>query len=164
MSHLTINLTRTIKMTAMASAMAIALGGSSLLCTSTPAADLIFSFTGSTSGGLFTMLDPAGCRWATPATRTTAIDLGLRLAYPAYRHHHHRPGNQKRLDSDRPIRVLNGGPAVAHDITLTDASSDPLDTGGATMLLGNMRFDWSGSNDIPVTLVWDATWPDDRYK
>ena len=158
MSHLTINPTRTIKMTAMASAMAIALGGSSLLCTSTPAADLIFSFTGSTSGGLFTMLDPGGVplgntsypyygdpTWGyglrTQLTGTITID----------------PATMSGSIAIAPFEFFNGGPAVAHDITFTDASSDPLNTGGATLLLGNMKFDWSGSNDIPVTLVWDAT-------
>jgi hypothetical protein len=149
---------RLMRKSAIASAMVAALG-SSAICDNLSAANLTFSFTGSTNGGLFTMLDPGGTglqntsypyygdpTWGygfrTQITGTFTIDTAT---------------NSGSMNIN-PFQFFNGNPtlpATAKNITFTDASSDPA-AGGADLLLANMQFDWNGNNNIPVSLVWNV--------
>jgi len=157
MTHSITKPTRTPRKTAVASALVAAIGGS-LLCSNALAANLTFSFTGSSNDGLFTMLDPSGApllNSSYPYYGDTTWGYGLRT----------QVSGTVTIDTTtlsgsmtiNPFEFYGSGAAVAHDITFTNASGDPVNTGGATLLLGNMKFDWNGNNNIPVTIVWDAT-------
>jgi hypothetical protein len=157
MTHSITTPTRSTRKTAVASALVAALGGS-LLCSNALAANLTFSFTGSSSDGLFTMLDPNGAplqNSSYPYYGDTTWGYGIRT----------QVSGTVTIDTTtlsgsmtiQPFEFYGSGAAVAHDITFTNASSDPVNTGGATLLLGNLKFDWNGNNNIPVTIVWDAS-------
>jgi len=54
------------------------------------------------------------------------------------------------------FNFFGGGPAVAHDITM-QAIGDGSGTGTpGTLVAGNMKFDWNGTNNINVDIVLDA--------
>jgi len=139
--------------TALASAMAVALG-SSLLHTQIAVADI---YTYDTTV-IFRMLDPNGAglenssqpngktgnNFQTPTTGTLTIDTiaGAGSATIA------------------PFQFFSGNstlPATATGITFIEATSDVLNTTGNRLLLANMLFNWNGSFNIPVSLVWDAS-------
>jgi hypothetical protein len=149
--------TRTTRKTAVASALVAAIGGS-LLCSSALAANLTFSFSGSSNEGLFTMLDPTGIPLANtsyPYYGDTTWGYGLRTQISGT-----LTIDTTTMSGSMSIGAFDffsGGPAVAHDITFTDVSGDPVNSGGATLLLGNLLFDWGGNNNIPVSIVWDAS-------
>ena len=54
-----------------------------------------------------------------------------------------------------PFDFFASGSAVAADITFSDL--DNANDGTDTLWLGNMVFDWNGTNGIPVSIVWDMT-------
>jgi hypothetical protein len=53
-----------------------------------------------------------------------------------------------------PFDFYNGGPAVAHDISM-QAIGDGLG-GGGTLIAGKMLFDWNGNNNINVGIILDG--------
>lgn len=53
------------------------------------------------------------------------------------------------------FNFFGAGPAEAKAVGI-DLIPSPQDLGTGNLFLGNMLFDWSGNNGIPVSLVWDA--------
>lgn len=145
-------LPHTNKRTAMAAAIAVALGSTAPLQTANA---VVYTFNWE---GLFTMLDPTGkplgntsigyydadyIDWATYRTSITGTltydtDTGL--------------GSMTINDFD----FFNGtAPAQAQTITIDNIGDG---AGGAgNLILGNMLFNWNGNNGIPVSVVFDAT-------
>ncbi len=134
------------KRTVMATAIAASLGGVAPIQTAT-AAELAFNWS-----GVFTMLDSAGSaldntslakgtnRFQTAVTGTLTYDTVLGT------------GSMTVNSFD----FFSGtSPAEATGVTL-EAIGDGLG-GAGNLVLGNMLFNWNGTNGIPVSIVWDAT-------
>lgn len=106
--------------------------------------------------GLFTMLDPGGNEL-------------MNVSYPYYADSTWGYGRRTQIsgsltiDTDTmsgagvilPFEFFNGGPAVIHDITLSNAGIDP--NTGHQLMLGKMQFDWNGNNNLPLEIVWDMS-------
>ncbi len=133
-----------MKRTILATAMTAALG-TGALPEYASATQFTFSYT-----GWFTMIDPSGVGfnnsnaivppyygWRTPVTGTMVFDDTT---------------NSGTL-SIGPFSFAGGGNAAATSITFADIDGPG---GAGTLLLGNMGFNWSGNNGIPVSIVWDA--------
>jgi hypothetical protein len=162
MSDLNISTMNTIRKTAIASAIAVTLGG--VIVPGPSHADIYtFQFGSSVAGNaadpayndaLFTMLDPAG----NPLTNTS---------YPYYGDPTWGYGVRTQISGTftfdnasnsgslaiAPFEFFNGGPAVAENIGFINAGTDP--NNGHRLILANMLFNWGGNNGIPVSLVWD---------
>lgn len=154
-------ITGTLKKTALCAALGALLGVSGAA-----SADIyVFSFSADGNGGgaagtgdgLFTMLDPAGKPLANSSSPFfydatwgygKRTQIGGTLTYDDAT----RTGSMTIAS----FEFFNGtAPAVASGITVQyigDGAGNP-----GNLLLGNMLFDWSGNNGIPVSLAWDAT-------
>jgi hypothetical protein len=137
------------KRTTLATAMAVALGGTAALQTAT-AAPHIFAWE-----GLFTMLDPAG----KPLSNTSApygsdATWGYGLRTPVSGTFTYDPDTGEGTIDVVPFEFFNGTAAAELQ---SGANSPVIENIGGNLLLGNMLFNWSGNNGIPVSIVWDAT-------
>ena len=100
--------------------------------------------------GYFTMLDSTGSALANTSLPAKGVNqfqtpISGTLTYDDTNH-----TGSMTIDA---FDFFNGtSPAVASDITLSDTDG----AGAGTLLLGNMLFDWSGNNGIPVSIAWDA--------
>lgn len=65
------------------------------------------------------------------------------------------PATHNGVAAITPFDFYNNGSAVASGITMVEIDSDPNSNGN--MWLGNMIFDWSVNNGIPVSIVWDMS-------
>jgi hypothetical protein len=132
------------KRTAVAAAVTAAVGGFSA-----PASAIVID---GTFNGLFTLIDPGGVAlnnsnavsppyygWRTPVTGTLSFDTDT-------------GGGTGTIT---PFSFAGGGLAAATAVTFQAIGNG---TGGAgNLVLGNLGFNWSGNNGIPVSIVMDAT-------
>ena len=144
----------------LAGAICLALG-STLLHNAAHAEVYTFTFGSSDQNnprfndGLFTILDPVG------------VPL-VNVSYPYYGDATWGYGVRTQIsgsltiDTDNmsgagtvlPFEFFTGGPAVVHDITLSNAGIDP--NTGHQLILGQMQFDWR-ANNMPLEIVWDMS-------
>lgn len=132
-----------IQRTALSAALASAMG------VSTTHADII----NTTYNGWFTMINPAGDAalnngdtdqatwygWRTPITGTMTFDADAGTG----------------TGSMDGFSFFGSGLATVTNINL-QAIGDGVG-GPGTLVLGNMGLDWGGSNNIPISTVWDAS-------
>ena len=153
MSHFEKKLSHSLKKTAIASAIAITLGGA--FTPGLSSADVLtFNFSGIASDGLFTILNGNGI----PTQNTS---------YPYYGDPTWGYGVRTQLSGTftidtadnsgsaviQPFDFFAAGPAIASNITFTDAGVNT--SNGHQLLLVNMSFSWNNNIGIPVSLVWD---------
>jgi hypothetical protein len=136
-----------LKKTAIAAAVVASLGVSA----SASAVTLEMSWS-----GLFTMLDPTGKplgNTSNPYYSDPTWSYGLRTQISGTMTFDLNTGAGS--GTVVPFEFFNGtSPAVAAGITL-QAIGDGFG-GPGTLVLGNMLFNWSGNNGIPVSIVLDA--------
>jgi hypothetical protein len=139
-----------LKKTALTAAMAVALGTTGLV--ETRADTYTFSFS-----GLFTMLDPAGAplqNSSLPYYYDPTWSYGRRTQITGTVTYDDVAGTGSATINN--FEFFNGtAPAVASGVTFTNIGNGGV--GGSNLLLGNMLFNWSGNNGIPVSIVWDAS-------
>jgi len=141
-----------MKKTVMASAVAIAMGAAAATLPTTASADVV----NADFSGLFTLLDGAGV-------------VQTNTSYPYYGDPTWGFGKRTQISGTmsfdtatgagsatvNPFQFFNAGEAVAHDITM-QAIGDGNGSPNGTLVQGNMLFDWSGNNNIPVSIILDA--------
>jgi len=146
MSHLDMNTTNTIRKTAIASAVSLALGSgvtSQYVSADQISADFTGAFTMLNGGGSFVPnTDTGGAPWfgnrtAITGSMTFDTDAGT---------------GSMTID---PFSFFGNGHAEATAVTLQAIGNG---FGGAgDLILGNMGFNWNGNNGIPVSIVLDAS-------
>lgn len=152
--------TKSLKKTALTAAVLTALGTAGMVQT---ASATVYDFTVT---GYFTMLDPTGAFLAnTSPPYATNQFSGKRTAITGTLHYDTLTNFGSGSATISSFNFFNGSsPAVAQGVTLqyigngTCTSNDPLQgCQSGNLLLGNMLFNWSGNNGIPVSIVWDAS-------
>ena len=144
MSHLKRHTMNNIQKTAIASAVAIALGTVAPL--EQAHAD-IYQFD---TNIIFTMLDPDG-----NALANTSIARGNQYQTATTGTLTLNTGTGAGSATIAPFDFFSKGPASAKGVQLQTIGDG---MGGAgNLMLGNMTFDWNANIGIPVTIVWDAT-------
>ena len=138
-----------VKKTALCLAVTAALGTSAVASAST----INFNWT-----GLFTMLTSTGAplqntNYASPSGHTN-VWSGYRTGISGTMSFNTTAGTG--AGTVTPFQFFNGtSPAVAQAINFQAIGNG---SGGAgDLVLGNMLFNWSGNNGIPVSIVLDAT-------
>lgn len=137
---------KTMKKALLSAAVAAAMGTSVAA-----SADTVLNFNWT---GYFTMLDPTGAFLAnTSAPYATNQFSGKRSAITGTISFDINAGTGS--GTVVPFNFFNGSsPATATGITMQAIGNG---TGGpGTLVLGNMLFNWSGNNGIPVSIVMDA--------
>lgn len=107
--------------------------------------------------GLFTMLDPTGKplgNTSNPYYSDPTWSYGLRTQIQGTLTYDTETGTGSMTIVD--FEFFNGSlPAAAQAITIEDIGDGGV--GGSNLMLGNMLFNWNGTDGIPVSIVWDAT-------
>jgi hypothetical protein len=151
MSRLTTSSTALLRKSAVASAMMIALGGSSIMTSDNVyAATLTYSFT-----GLFTLLNSLNAptiNSSYPYAGDPTWGNGKRTPITGTMTFNTSTGSGTATVN--AFDFFGSGPAVAHNITM-QAIGDGVG-GAGTLVVGGMLFDWNGNNNISVGVVLDA--------
>ena len=146
MAHLKARAKHSIKKTAIASAVAMAIGVAGLPSEAS-AENLAFNWS-----GFFTVLDSAGGalanvsitsksanRYQTPVSGTMTFDTDMGT------------GTATMMSFD----FFNGSSPVEAVSINMQAIGDGVG-GPGPLIMGNFLFNWDGNDGIPITLVWDA--------
>jgi hypothetical protein len=136
-----------IRKTAIASAVALALGD---VCEIQPvlADSVTADFT-----GVFTLVNPNGGVVQNPDAPSGAPYYQNRTSISGTLSFDLADGTGSTTVA--PFSFQGGGPAIATTVSFQDIGNGS--GGEGNLLLGNMGFNWSGNNGIPVSIVWDAS-------
>lgn len=144
-----------LKKTALTAAVAVAIGTSNF--TDTAYADnYVFSFS-----GVFTMLTSTGAgvqNAVAPYYYDATWGYGQRTQITGTLTYDDVAGTGTMTIAPFSFQagtIAGGDPAAATGITVA-AIGDGLG-GSGNLMLGNMLFNWHGTNGIPVSIVWDAS-------
>ena len=132
----------------LSTAMAMALGTTAFAAPQIAAADTVtFDWTGA-----FTILDPGG----NPLENSSLPKSINRFQTDIEGTFTFDTATGSGTGTVVPFEFFNGTtPAVAKDFNV-QAIGDGFGDPNGTLVLGNALFDWNGSYNIPVSLVWDA--------
>jgi hypothetical protein len=133
-----------LKKTAVSTAMAVALGTSGLAVTQSALADTVtFDWN-----GFFTILDSGG----NPLANTSITGRGVnQFQTPINGTFTFDTATGGGTGTVQPFQFFKGAPSLP-----ATAKGFNVQSIGGTQVLGNALFDWNGSYNIPVSLVWDA--------